>query len=274
VIEIVAVHARISESSPHDLRGVEALSEELPSRLGAPPPEPIRGRDGPFGHTPWRDDLEASRALLVEAAGRLRDTLDAGRRPLALATDCALALATLPAVADRVPEARVLWLDAHSDYDTPATTTIGFLGCMSLAGACGAWDSGLGSIPAGGVVHYGARAEPGDFDEAGRREAEASELTMIPVSSTGPGQILAALDGAPVYVHLDPDVLDPSVFPAPYGRGGGLSAEALEELVDAVAASSPVVGLELTAYHAPDDQTERDRITGLLAGVAERLLRT
>jgi arginase len=237
-----------------------------------PAPEPVRGREGPFGHTPWQEDLDASRGLLAEAGDRLRAALDAGRRPVLLATDCALALATLPALAERVPVARVLWLDAHSDYDTPASTTIGFLGCMSLAGACGAWDSGLGSMPAGRVVHYGARIEPGDFDEAGHREAEASELTMIPAAA-GPERVVAALDEAPVHVHLDPDVLDPSVFPVPYGRPGGLSAEGLAALLDAVADSAPVVGLELTAYWAPDDRGTRDRLTDLLSGAAERLLR-
>jgi arginase len=182
VIELVALHARLSESSPHDLRGVEALEEELPRRLGPLVAQPIRGREGPFGHTRWQDDLDAARDLLTAAGDRLGAALDAGRTPVLLASDCALALGTLPVLAERVPEARVLWLDAHSDYDTPATTTIGFLGCMSLAGACGAWDSGLGSMPAARVVHYGARIEPGAFDEAGHREAETSELT--PTCST------------------------------------------------------------------------------------------
>jgi arginase len=271
VIEIVALRARISESSPHDLRGVQALGEELPRRLDAPAAEAIHGRDGPFGSTPWQQDLDASRALLAEAGDRLAGALDAGRTPVLLATDCALALGTLPVLAERVPDARVLWLDAHSDYDTPATTTIGFLGCMSLAGASGAWDSGLGSMPARRVVHYGARIEPGDFDEAGHREADASELTMIPIGSTE--RALAALDGAPVYIHLDPDVLDPSVFPVPYGRRGGLSAAALRQLAAAVADASPVLGLELTAYHAPEDRGRRELVTDLLAGVVERLLR-
>jgi arginase len=268
VIEIVALHARISESSAHDLDGVEALGEELPRRLAARAPETIRGREGPFGNTPWQEDLDASRALLAEAGDRLAAALDAGRRPVLLATDCALALGTLPVLA---PEVRVLWLDAHSDYDTPATTTIGFLGCMSLAGACGAWESELGSMAASRVVHYGARIEPGDFDEAGHREAETSELTMIPIGSAE--RVLAALDGAPVYVHLDPDVLDPSVFPVPYGRRGGLSAAALEELAGAVAGASRVVGLELTAYYAPEDRDRRELVTDLLAGVVERLVR-
>jgi arginase len=266
------VQARISERSPHDLRGVEALGAELSRRLGRPSAEPIRGRGGPFGETPWRDDLTASLPVLAEAGLRLRSVVDRGRRPLLLGSDCSLALGTLPALGQRVPEARVLWLDAHADFDTPATTTIGFLGCMSLAGACGAWDSGLGSVAASGVVHVGARVSRGDFDEAGHREAEASSLAMIPVHAGTPGEVLAALDGAPVYVHLDPDVLDPSVNPVPYGRPGGLAGEELLGLLSAVAAGSPVAGLEITAYHAPDDERERARLTGMLADAALSLV--
>jgi arginase len=268
----VALRGRISESTQHDLRGVEALAEKLPQGLSVTVAEPIRGRDGPFGQTPWQDDLEACRAVLAEAGARLGSILSGGRRPLMLATDCALALATLPGLAERSPGARVLWLDAHSDYDTPDTTTIGFLGCMSLAGACGAWDSGLGSLPASRVVHLGARIAPGDFDEAGHREAEASELTMIPVGPAARERVLDALGGAPVYVHLDPDVLDPSVNPLPYSRPGGLSGEELEALLEAVAGASPVVGLEITAYHAPEERAARDRLTALLARAGRRLL--
>jgi arginase len=271
-VELVALRGRISETTHHDLRGVEALAGELPREFAVTVAEPLAGRDGPFGQTPWRDDLEACRTVLAEAGARLGSILSAGRRPLMLATDCALALATLPALAEQAPGARVLWLDAHSDYDTPDTTTIGFLGCMSLAGACGAWDSGLGSLPASRVVHFGARIAPGDFDEAGHREAEASELTMIPAGRAARGLVLDALGGAPVYVHLDPDVLDPSVNPLPYSRPGGLSGEELEELFESVAAASPVVGVEITAYYAPEERAARDRLTALLARAARRLL--
>lgn len=271
MIEIVALQARISESSPHDLRGVEMLAHALPPALETSEPERIHGRQGPFGHTPWEEDLAASRAVLAGAGERLRAILERGGCPLMLATDCALALATLPAVAERVLEARVLWLDAHTDYDTPATTTIGFLGCMSLSGACGAWDSGLGSTAAERVVHHGARIEPGDFDERGHRDAQASELTLVPPGRTA--GVVTALGGAPVYVHLDPDVLDPSANPVPYGRPGGLSAEGLGEVLDAVAAACPVVGVEITAFHAPDEHAERDRLTALLTGATRLLLR-
>ena len=41
------------------------------------------------------------------------------------------------------PDACVLWLDAHADFNTPDTTPSRFLGGMCLAGACGVWDTGF-----------------------------------------------------------------------------------------------------------------------------------
>ena len=43
---------------------------------------------------------------------------------------------------------------------------------------------------------------------------------MLPATAT-PHEIAAALGPGPVYVHFDPDVLDPAVNPIPYGRPPG-----------------------------------------------------
>jgi arginase family enzyme len=135
---------------------------------------------------------------------------------------------------------------------------------MSLAGATGRWDSGLGTIDEAAVVHVGARTEKDAFDAAGHQEAETSRVALIDVSPDTTERVLAALGSAPVYVHLDPDVLDPSVFAVPYGRDGGLRADQLVGLLGAVAARGPVLGIEVTAFHSPDDPTERASVTQLL----------
>ena len=64
-------------------------------------------------------------------------------------------------------------------------------------------------------------------------------MTLVPVSGATRPAVLDALADAPVYVHLDPDVLDPAVNPVPYARPGGL---ALDALVDLLAAPSPPAG--------------------------------
>lgn len=270
---VIALQARISENTPRDLRGLETLARLAAERFGTVP-RLVEGQHGPFARTAWREDLEASRRVLAATGAHLADALAAQMNvPLSLATDCSLALATLPVVARARPSARVLWLDAHCDYDTPGTTTIGFLGCMSLAGACGEWDSGFDPpYPAGRVVLCGTRPAPDDFDVAAQRLVEASAVTLVGISETTTGEILGALAGEPVYIHLDPDVLDPSVNPVPYARPGGLSAPALQALLAAVGASRTVVGVEITAFHSPDDAAERDALGRFLLDAIAPLL--
>ena len=165
----------------------------------------------------------------------------------------------------------MLWLDAHSDYDTPATTSYSFLGAMSLAGAVGAWPAGLGpGWPAARVVLCGTRPAPGDFDEAAQRAVEASDVTLVPAAHAP--EVLAALGDAPVYVHLDPDVLDPVDNAIPYGRPAGVRAGALRDLLAALAARGPVVGVEVTAFHSQDDLAERERVASLLLDAVAPLL--
>ena len=269
---VIAVRARISEETPRDLRGVDLLSDLLRRRLGESL-SVVDGRREPFGRTPWPDDLEASREPLREAGRQLGQCLEGGSPALLLASDCSLALGTLPALAASTASARVLWLDAHCDYDTPETTAIGFLGCMSLAGATGAWDAGLGRpLPPERVVLCGVRGELDDFDGAGRAAVEASPVCMVAPGTDAETRVLSALDGGPVYVHFDPDVLDPSENPVSYARPGGLSLDQVEGLLRAVAARGRVVGAELTAFHTDDDPARRDALGARLVGCLAALL--
>ena len=128
-------------------------------------------------------------------------------------------MTTLPTVLRHVPEARIVWLDAHGDFNTPATTPSGFLGGMCLAAACGRWDAGLGELavvdPAR-VVMTGVR----DLDGGERVELERAGVGTAP-----PEKLAGALEGEAIYVHLDLDVLDPSEFPAQFPAPGGLSSQ-------------------------------------------------
>jgi arginase len=253
VMDLTAVDARISEDTPRDLRGVRELRARLETAY-ATSAHTITGRQGPFERTHWRDDLAASEAVLREAGERVGGVILAG--------DCSLALATLPRT-----DATILWLDAHADYDTPATQTYDFLGCMSLAGATGAWQSPFGAIDPGRVVHVGARSQPEDFDFAGQEEGRAALRAMLP--ATAPlDEIARALGPGPVYVHFDPDVLDPAINPIPYGRANGMTAESIGRIAEAI---TPV-GLEVCAFHSADDAPTRGRVADLIAGLVTRFL--
>jgi arginase family enzyme len=81
-----------------------------------------------------------------------------------------------------------------------------------------------------------------------------------------------ALDRAPAYVHLDLDVLDPGSFPAQFPAPGGLAPEKLYDLLEAVAGECELVGLEITALEAPEDELELELALSTAVHVLEPLL--
>jgi arginase len=258
-LSVVVLRCRTSDRTVGGARGAEALGRALDedARMIGSPGEPRTA-----GYT---DDLRDSRGCLLEAGGQVEDALAAGRRPLLLASDCSICMTTLPAVVRHAPDAHVLWLDAHGDFNTPATTPSGFLGGMCLAAACGRWDAGLGAaaIDPARVVMCGVR----DLDGG-----EQVELERAGVRVERPSRVADALRAQRVYVHLDLDVLDPAILPAQFAAPHGMSDTGLRTLLREVARACDVVGAEVTALEAPADPDERDRRAELAAGVVRALL--
>jgi arginase len=246
---VIGLRCRTSDQTPDAGRGVEALASELAGRLGTEarmigslPDDLPDGND-------WERDIRDSRGCLLEAGGQVDDALAAGRFPLLAASECSVALTTLPAVGRHRPDAKVLWLDAHGDFNTPDSSPSGYLGGMSLAGACGRWDPGLGQdpLPVERLVLCGVR----DLDGPEREALEGARVTVIGAQLETLVYVVNALDDAPVYIHIDLDVLDPDVMPARYPADGGLSQEKLYDLLDAVSEACEVVGVEITCLEDP-----------------------
>ena len=249
---LVAMRCRTSDRTPAGVRGVDALAPLVADRLGSEPRaigSPTMARPAGF-----EEDLRESRGCLLEAGGQVDDALAGGRVPVLLAADCSIALSTLEAALRHRSDARILWLDAHGDFNTPDTTPSGFLGGMCLAGACGLWDAGLReAVPPERVVIVGVR----ELDGGERELLEHSDATVIGASLETLVYAQNALDRAPVYVHLDLDVLDPSAFPAQFPAPGGLDPDKLYDLLEAISAECELVGLEVTGFEAPEDELER-----------------
>jgi arginase len=243
---VTALLCRTSDRGPQAAAGTHELAELLDARIVGSPGEPRSAG--------WEEDLEASRGCLLEAGGQVDDGFAAGRRPLLLAGECSISLATLPVVVGHRPDARVLWLDAHGDFNTPATTASGYLGGMCLAGACGLWDTG-----------FGAGLDPARVIMHGVRDVEAGERVALDRCGVYRLEEPAQLSGMTLFVHLDLDVLDPEVFPASFPAPGGLSPVALRELLAEVVRVADVVGAEVTAAAPGYGEVAADAIAPLLA---------
>jgi arginase len=249
-VSLVALRCRTADRFAGAPRGVEVLAPLVAGALGVEPR--FIGTAGEIRETRYEDDLRDARGCLLEAGGQVDDALAAGDTPLLLAADCSVSATTLPAAIRNRQDARVLWLDAHGDYNTPDTSGSGYLGGMCLAAATGEWDAGLGeTVPAERVVLAGVR----DLDPGERELLEKSPATVIGASAVE--TLVAAknaLDGAPIFVHLDLDVIDPEHFPAAVPAPNGLHPDKLYDLIDSVLEDSELVGLEVTAIELPEDE--------------------
>jgi len=250
-ISLVEMRCRISDRALGPIRGVEELGGLLARRLEVP--SRAIGSGAEPRETTWQSDLREARGCLLEAGGQVEDALSGGRFPLLITSDCAIALTTLPTVARLRPDAQILWLDAHGDFNTPVTSSTGYLGGMALSGACGMWETGFEEqIAADRVALVGVR----DLDDAEGRLLADSAVTVIGSSLETLVYTQNALDRAPVYVHLDLDVLDPRDFPAWIPADGGLRADKLYDLLEAVAGECELVGLEVATTQGVTDELE------------------
>ena len=226
----IALLCRTSDRSPDGSLGAVGLSALVGARqVGAPAAPRVAG---------WSEDLRDSRGCLLEAGGQVDDALSAGGRPVLLASDCSVAISTLPVVVRHRPDAWVVWLDAHADFNTPQTSPSGYLGGMGLAGACGLWETG-----------FGAGVDPGRVAMLGVRDVDGGERVLLDTHGVGRPAGPQALAGLPVFVHLDLDVLDPSALPAAFPVPGGWSFEELHDVLTALAEGSELIGAEVTSAH-------------------------
>src|SRR5918995_903073 len=190
-------------------------------------------------------------------AGRVADATKRGATPLVLGGDHSVALGTLGGLASVHGAGGVLWIDAHSDINTPETSPTGNVHGMALAAALGLAGPGFESdawpLPAVDpkrVALVGTRLlDDGErrlLRDAGVRVFTMSEIDRIGIERA----VRESLDriSGPGFVHvsLDMDVLDPEIAP---GVGtpvrGGLTYReahlALELVSEAAIASLDVV---------------------------------
>ena len=177
--------------------------------------------------------------------------------------------------------AGMLWLDAHGDYNTPATSPSGYVGGMCLAMACGkAPDLGLdfGSgypLADERLVHVGSRAlDPPEV--AAFNSSPAKLYTAQQVKKTGAADVAEEaarhLDNRSDWItcHLDVDVVDPEHIPAVnYPTPGGLTPEEAAMLIRTLHKTGKMRVLEVAAYNGSKDKrgASAEQIVSLLRSV-------
>jgi arginase len=208
-------------------------------------------------------------------AGAVAGAVTAGELPLILGGDHSVALGTLGGLASVHGPGGVLWIDAHSDSNTPETSPSGNVHGMGLAAALGLAGERFGSdawpLPAldpRRVALVGTR-QLDDGERRLLREAGVRVFTMSEVDRIGieraVRESLDRIGGAPfVHVSLDMDVLDPEIAP---GVGtpvrGGLTYREAHLALELVAESGVAGSLEVVEVNPILDRENTTALTAV-----------
>ena len=153
-------------------------------------------------------------------------------RPVVLGGCCCSHVGAIEALSSREECLAVIWIDAHGDLNTPATSPSG-----------NAWGMPLRMVLDDGAVLAKHVAL------VGARNLDPPEVEFIDASGihTGDGAIERALAGADaVYVALDADSVEPGELAVFMPEPDGLRLAEIEELLADVAASTRIAGIGFT----------------------------
>jgi arginase len=262
-VRLIQVPYYLGRKHPDLSRGPSILAVAIGGEtvvVAAPEPRPVPNEVA--------DSFDVIRSVRSAVSEAVQD----GRFALVLAVNCFTSLGTVAGVGRDVG---VVWFDAHGDFHTPDSTTTGFLDGMGLAMLLGdGWQEmratveGLRPVPAENAVLVQAR----DLEQT-----EAARVADSKLRRADANTLEAALDELAtrvdaVYVHIDLDVIDPSVARANVlSVEGGLDTEQLERALEAISSRFHIAAAALTAYDPSQDH--ENRVPGIAARLAGRLTR-
>lgn len=177
---------------------------------------------------PVIDQLPETVAWTVALSNAVHKALSDGGMPITMGGDHSLALGTVAGAARHASEQGkplfLLWLDAHSDFHTPQTTTSGNLHGTPVAYIAGrpgfeAFPAFPAPIPAERICLFGIRSvDPAEHAALLEHDIAINDMRVLDEQG-----IIAPLTaflseveraGGLLHVSLDVDFLDPSIAPA------------------------------------------------------------
>jgi len=212
--------------------------------------------------------------VCTEVARRTRGALEDGRVPVVLGGDHALAAGSIAGAAAYLhakgQRLGALWIDAHGDLNTPATSRSGNVHGMPLAALLGHGDKAMVGISgethtlrASDVALIGLR----DLDVSERQHIKKwglSAFTMRALDERGTRNVIeeaikvATRDTAGIWVSFDMDVIDPEEAP---GVGtavpGGMTYREAHLAMEMLADTGKLVGLDMVEVNPVLDERNR-----------------
>ena len=245
------------EQLGHEVHPVESFGVEAP--------------EGSRVEDPHARFLSVIAGLCARIADKVEADCEAGRFPLVLGGDHAQAIGTASGLSrfwkKRGRRIGVVWVDAHTDMNTPDSSPSGNIHGMPLAALLG-----HGPPELTGLAGEGPALDPRDVVVIGAREVDPTEsplvretgirvYTMSELDRRGTGACIdealeqVGRDTAGIHLSFDLDGLDPGVAP---GVGtpvpGGLDLREGHLICETVAETGKLLGMELVELNPTLDQ--------------------
>lgn len=202
--------------------------------------------------------LTAARESCRTLADGIAASLRGGATCAVLGGECTLIAGSLSGALMAEPDVALVYLDAHGDFNTLATTRSHYVSGMCLAHVCGRsiapllWP-GARRIAEDHVALVGARV----LDAGERQNIERSRVHHIPFDRehTGLTRLLAFARRKKVWLHVDVDIVDPSEMPAVvFPASDGPSLAAVSDLIAQLVSVADVRGIDVCGYDPRRDE--------------------
>ncbi|MEO7260493.1 MAG: arginase family protein [Jatrophihabitantaceae bacterium] len=259
MIDLIVSQSRVGDRAARMIEGATRTAHALENCYG------LKGNyigtiAAPAVNDDWSVSLPQARETLVGLGQAIAESVKGSNLTVMIANTCSASLASLPIVAREYPDAVVLYIDAHGDFNTPETTDTGYLGGMVLSAACGLWDSGHGAgLRPQQAILIGAR----DIDRAERDMLRTAGVRIIPPAQATAENILKAIDGSRVWIHIDWDVLEPGFVPADYQVPDGMLPAQIRAIFESIPPAQ-ILGVELAEFNAPADDDSVDKAVSII----------
>lgn len=222
--------------------------------------------------------LSAARESCRTLSDGIAASMRAGAQVGVLGGECTLVAGSLSGALSVEPDLTLVYVDAHGDFNTLATTQSHYVSGMCLAHVCGhsvaplLWP-GARKIAEDHVALVGGRS----LETGERQNLERSRVAHIAFDAENrdPSRIVAFARRKKVWLHVDVDIVDPPemmavVFPA----AGGVTLRALGDLITQLISVADVRGFEICGYDPKQDERRRlpAAISGLFTSLAKRAI--
>jgi arginase len=204
------------------------------------------------------NEVQACLAIDAALALEAHECRAAGNVLVVLSGNCHACLGTLAAIGNDVT---IVWFDAHGDLNTPETTETGFFDGMALASALGwTWTRltqqirGFQPVPEEHVLLVGGRdLDGGERERSSRSRVRHYKPPALKSDEHTTADFVEVLAASPrprkTYVHIDLDILDPTVLVANgYAVSGGVSLAWLESALRTIRQQKDIVAVGVTSY--------------------------